>query len=139
MLIYQVYGVRSGNDLVLASLIAITGKNGLALYMPLLVALQAAIISATAALVSTPFRFARLLQFLALCCAAMLTLALAWQLFGQISGMLLLVLSCVLLLSPFYRLGGISLCRFITLATLVISVFVLTYPEMVPFFGLAFL
>ena len=71
--------------------------------------------------------------------AAMMSLGMVVQLFGQILGLLLLCLGCVLYLGPFYRLGRNALVRFAVLASVVAAVLVLTYPEVLPFLALAFI
>lgn len=132
-------GIRSGSELLLAWAIALTGRNGLEIYMPLLVALDITLIFAATALVGTPYRFARLLSAVLLATAAMLTLGVTFQLIAQILGLILLVLACTLGLSPFYRLQKRALVGFVIFLAIVMASLILTYPEVVPFFGVAFL
>src|SRR5260370_8520503 len=95
--------------------------------------------AATTALIGVPHRYARLLAVVLMSSSAMLTLGVVRRLVAQVLGLILLGLSCVLCLSPFYRLGKRVLWRFIALAAVVMGTFVLSYPEMLGFFGLAFL
>jgi hypothetical protein len=132
-------GIRSGSELLLAWAIALTGRNGLEIYMPLLVALDIALIFAATALVGTPYRFARLLSAVLLATAAMLTLGVTFQLIAQLLGLILLVLACTLGLSPFYRLQRGARVRYVMLLAIALASLTLTYPEILPFFGIAFL
>src|SRR5260370_33564555 len=77
---------------------------GLMVSMPLLVALHVALIAATTALIGVPHRYARLLAAVLMSSPAILTLGVVLQLVAQVLGLILLALSCVLCLSPFYRL-----------------------------------
>lgn len=131
--------VRMGAQLLLAWTIVLTGKSGILIYMPLLVSLHVGLLAAATALIPRPRRYDRVTAALLLSCSAMLTLGVVLQLIAQVLGLLLLSLSCVLCLSPFYRLERNAFARFAALAGVVIAAFVLSYPEMLPFFGLAFL
>jgi hypothetical protein len=137
--LYASSGVRMGAQLLLAWTIALTGKSGVMIYMPLLASLHVVLLAAATALISRPDRYTRVVAALLLSCSAMLTLGVVLQLIAQVLGLLLLVLSCVLCLSPFYRLGQNAFARFTALAGVVMAAFVLSYPETLPFFGLAFL
>jgi len=136
--VYPAFGVRSASDLLLAWVIALTGENGAMIYMSLMVALHVSLIFVATALISTPHRLARLLAATLMSSAAMITLGVVLQLLGQVLGLLLLTLGCVLYLSPFYRLGRNALIRFGVFASAVLAVFVLSYPEALPFLALAF-
>jgi hypothetical protein len=136
---FPILGFRPGAQLLLAWAITITGMNGLMVYMPLLVALHVALIAVATALIGVPHRYARLLAAILMSSSAMLTLGVVLQLVAQVLGLILLALSCILCLSPFYRLNRRVLWRFIALAAVVMTTFVLSYPEMLGFFGLAFL
>ncbi len=136
---FQLSGARPGPDLLLAWTAVIVGRPTIAVYMPLLVALHVALIGAAAALVGTPQRYARLLTAILLACSAMLTLGVTLQLIGQVLGLAMLAVGATLLLSPFGRYRGSAGIRFITLAGIVMAGFLLTYPETIPFLGLAFL
>jgi hypothetical protein len=137
--IFPAFGIRSASDLLLAWVIALTGKVGSTVYMSLMVALHVSLVLAATALISTPYRFARLLATTVMCASAMLSLGVVVQLFGQILGLLLLCLGCALYLSPFYRLARNALIRFAMLASAVLAVLVLSYPEVAPFLALAFI
>jgi hypothetical protein len=136
---YPVFGVRSGSELLLAWAIGLTRVHAEAVYMPMVVTLNVALIWAGTALISRRYRFARLLAGAMLASSAMLTLAVTVQLIAQILGLTLLALATVLCLGPFYRLAARSLLRFVALGGVVMAGFFLGYPETLPFFGLAFL
>ncbi len=135
---FPAFGVRCATDLLLAWLIVVTGEHGAMVYMSLMVPLHVSLIFAATALISTPHRTARILAAVLLSAAAMMSLGIVLQLFGQILGLLLLCLACVLFLGPFYRLGRSALARFAVLASIVVAVLVLSYPEVLPFLVLAF-
>jgi hypothetical protein len=132
-------GIRTGTDMLLAWVVTITGYDEPASYMPLLVALHVAALAAAAALVSVSYRFARLVSAGLLAVTALSTAGVALQLFGQELGLACLLLTCVLLLSPYYRLSIPVLARYAALAALAMAVFIVSYPEMLPFLGLGFL
>jgi len=136
---FQLAGNRPGPDLLLAWTAVILDRQTIAVYMPLLVALHVALIAAAAALVPTPQRYARLLTAGLLACSAMLTLGVTLQLIGQVLGLAILALGATLLLSPFGRYVGPARMRFVILAGIAMGGFLLTYPETIPFLGIAFL
>ena len=136
---FPAFGVRHATDLLLAWVIVLTGQHGAMVYMSLMVTLHVALILAATALISTPHRVARILAAALMSAAAMISLGVVLQLLGQSLGLLLLCLSCVLFLGPFYRLGRNALVRFAMLASIVTAVFVLSYPELLPFLVLAFI
>jgi hypothetical protein len=138
-IIYSLLGVRSGSQLLLAWLISVTGENGLAVYMPLLVALHVTLIAAATGLISTPHRRARLIAATLMACSAMLSVGLLTQLIGQVLGLTVFILSCILFMSPFYRLAPRALLRFTLLAAMVTASFFLSYPEVLPLFVASFL
>jgi hypothetical protein len=135
---FPAFGARCATDLLLAWVIVLTGEHGAMVYMSLMVVLHVALILAATALISTPHRYARILAAALMSAAAMMSLGVVLQLFGQILGLLLLCLGCVLYLGPFYRLGRNALVRFAVLASIVVAVLVLSYPEVLPFLALAF-
>jgi len=137
--VFPAFGIRSASDLLLAWVIALTREDGAMIYMSLMVALHVSLILAATALISTPYRFARLLAAAVMSASAMMSLGVVVQLFGQILGLLLLCLGCTLYLSPFYRLARGALIRFALLASAVLAVLILSYPEVLPFLALAFI
>jgi hypothetical protein len=136
--VFPLFGVRTASDLLLAYVIALTGKNGLMVYMPLLVALNVALIAAATALITTPHRYARLVTAAFMSASAMLALGVYLQLIAQVLGMLLLALAAGLCLTRFYRLKLGNLVRHVALSATVVATLVISYPEMLPFFGIAF-
>ena len=137
--LFPAFGVRYATDLLLAWVIVLTGEHGAMVYMSLMVVLHVALILAATALISTPHRFARILAAALMSAAAMISLGVVLQLFGQVLGLLLLCLGCVLFLGPFYRLGRNALARFALLGSTVVAVLVLSYPEVLPFLALTFI
>jgi hypothetical protein len=136
--IFPMQGVRSGSELLLAWVITISGRNGLMIYMPVLVAVHVALIAAAAAMITTPHRYARLLAAALMSLSAMLTLGVILQLIGQVLGLMLLALGVVICLSRFYRLCVGLRWRFVGLAALIMATFLISYPELLPFFVIAF-
>jgi hypothetical protein len=135
---FPLFGVRTASDLLLAWVITLTGKNGLMVYMPLLVALNVALIAAATALITTPHRYARLVTAAFMSASAMLTLGVYLQLIAQVLGLLLLALAAGLCFTRFYRLKLGNLVQHVALAAVMVATFVLSYPEMLPFFSVAF-
>ena len=135
---FPIFGVRTASDLLLAWVITLTGKNGLMVYMPLLVALNVTLIAAATALITTPHRYARLVTAAFMAASAMLALGVYLQLIAQVLGLLLFALAGGLCLTRFYRLKFGNLVRHVALAATVVATFVLSYPEILPFFGIAF-
>jgi hypothetical protein len=137
--VFPLTGIRTGTDLIFAWVVSVSGLDEPAAYMPLIVALHVSALSAATALIRTVHRFARLLSGALLAVAALSSVGVTLQLLGQELGLTCLALASVLLLSPFYRLAGPALVRFVVLATLVMAGFLLSYPEMLPFLGMGFL
>ena len=131
-------GVRCGSDLLLAWTMGLSGRSGVEIYMPLIVAFQVPLVCAVPALIATPYRRARILTGILAATSAMLTLGLALQLIAQILGLLCTSLACVLFLWPFYRLCWKRLVAFVAFAAIVLAALILSYPEMLPFAGLPF-
>src|SRR5262245_1779932 len=136
---FPVFAGPSASDLLLAWVITLTREDGAMVYMSLMVALHVSLILAATALIFTPYHFARLSAATVMSASAMLSLGVVVQLFGQILGLLLLCLGCVLYLSPFYRLARRALIRFAMLASAALAVLVLSYPEVLSFLALAFI
>jgi hypothetical protein len=136
---FPAIGARVGTDLVFAWVVAVSGLDETSAYMPLLVALHVAATSAATALIGPAYRSARLLSGALLAVCALSSVGVALQLLGQEQGLACLILSCVLLLTPFYRLSRGSLARHIFLSGLAGAGFLLSYPELLPFLGLSFL
>ncbi len=137
--VFPAFGVRSASDLLLAWVIALTGENGAMVFMSLMVVLHVSLIFAATALISTPHRLARVLAATLMSSAAMISLGVVLQLLGQVLGLLLLTLGCAFYLGPFYRMGWNALVRFGVLASAVLSLLVLSYPEALPFLALSFI
>jgi hypothetical protein len=135
---FPLLGHRTASDVLLAWVITLTGENGLMIYMPLLVALNVALMAAAAALITTPHRYARLITAAFMSVSAMLALGVYLQLIAQVLGLLLLAVAAALCFVRFYRLKLGNLVRHVALAATVLATLIVAYPEMVPFFGIAF-
>lgn len=131
-------GMRQGCELLLAWTIAVTGMDGLSVYMPVLMTAHAALISTATAMISRPYRYARILAVVLMSCAAMLSVSATLQLLPQILGLMLFALAVVTWFWPFYRLARGAAWRFILLAAVFSAALLLTYPEVLLFFAIAF-
>jgi hypothetical protein len=136
---YPLRGVRTGTDLLFAWVVSLFGYDEPSLFMPLIVAFHVAALAAAIALVGTAYRFARLLSGAMLAVTALASAGVELQLLGQELGLVFLTLASTLLLSPFYRLSRVARARFVILTSLVMAAFFISYPEMLPFFGVGFL
>ncbi len=132
-------GLRTGSELLLAWSIALTGREGVAAYMVLLVAVHVALVFTATALISTPYRYARILTALLMSAAGMLSVSVALQLMAQVLGLMVLSLLTLLCLRPFHQFGSRVSLHFVALTGLVMAASFLTYPEVLPFFGIAFM
>lgn len=131
-------GVRSGSELMLAAVWAISGLNAHQIFMPVIMALHLALICGAAALVAgfannrrTPLMAAALMAL-----SPMTTLGALYQLIGQVGGLALLCAAVTLMyrtrsLNPPVRLllGSIP-------AVSVLGALFVWYPEVLPFLGL---
>lgn len=132
-------GARCGSELTLAWVMSLTGRPGAAIFMPTIVALHVSLVAAAAAMVQgvRATRGSAQLTAVLVGASALTTLSTLYQLISQVWGVMLLCAAATLLLEPL-RAGGLR-PRALLPGVLVCSAFGIAYPEMLPFFGLAFL
>lgn len=134
-------GVRSGSELMLSVIWALSGLNAHQIFMPVIIALHLSLIGSAASLVSgfshhkkAPFIAAGLMAI-----SPLTALGTLYQLIGQVGGLALLCGAITLLYRP-QSTKPISklLVRNIPAALMSASLFV-WYPEALPFLGLGWL
>lgn len=132
--------MRPGSEIHLAWVMSITGLSAHQIFMPLIVALQLALISATCAIVAENRvgRKAGLWLAFGLACSAQITLGTTYQLIAQVSGIGLLISSLTLCSQWCNFTPPLSSSRFaksgrLLLASLVVSVLLFDYSEVFPF------
>lgn len=130
--------VRPGSELTLAIVWGVTGLNAHQIFMPVIVALDLALISAVGGMVAgvTRNRLAPLIAMSLLAVSPLTSLGSLYQLIGQVGGLALLVPSVSMLLRvpQSLRPGKLllaSIPTFLTLAGLFVW-----YPEVLPFLGI---
>ena len=131
-------GIRSGPDELLAWTAAATGLNTQEAFMPTILALHLALISAAGALVlrRRDFGLASVVVCACLAVSALNTLGTVSQLIAQVFGIALLIALSTVLLRPFSKLGRL---RAALLASILGAALGMVYPEVTPFFILSFL
>lgn len=139
--LYTLRGTRIGADLLLAWVSSITGLSAPGIFMPVIVAFHACLLSAAAALVyqSKRYRRAALITGIMLSFSALITLGTVYQLIAQVLGMALACAVAVVLFRPFAHLRNVATLRLGVLAGFVVAALMISYPEIMPFVGLAFL
>ena len=140
-IMHAVAGARPGSELLLASVVGTLGKDGFRVYMPLMLALHMALISAAGGLLLTHRRRRRIAAFAMfwMACSALITLGTLYQLIAQVYGMTVLCLAATLVLrQPDTTRWKTAWKRGLLLAA-VLSSLAIIYPEIVPFLVLTFL
>ncbi len=139
---YVLHGQRSGSELLLALIWAVSGLNAHFIFMPVIMSLHLALVSATAAMVSgfTYSKKASVMALFLMSISPLATLGMLYQLIAQVGGLCLLCAAVTLT----YRTRGLSLSRATLIGTGMLSavVFVaifIVYPEILPFFGLGWI
>jgi hypothetical protein len=137
---FVITGSRLGSELLLAWVISVTGLTGHQIFMPVIVTMQLALISATGSLLYTSRRAksAALMTCLLLALSALSALGVLYQLISQTGGLSLFVAATALLLRPPRSIRPAVAIRHGILAALVASGLLILYPEVVPFLILAF-
>lgn len=133
------YNNRSGAEDLLAFWMSLLGGDGYQTYMPLLVALHVALISAATALVFDVRRGGHVpvATSLVLACSPLMTLGLDLQLFAQLAGLALLIAALQLLCHP---LPIRPIRPFLAMASLsgaVMAALAAVYPEISPILAAA--
>jgi hypothetical protein len=116
-----------------------TGLSGHQVFMPVIIALNLALICATAALVlqTRAMRLAAAMVALLLGFSALNTLGVMFQFVGQVFGLAMLASCAALYMRP---LPAVSISRGLRLAVLAgfqFAASLIIYPELLPFFGLS--
>ena len=132
---HAVIGDRPGSELLLAWLMSLARRNGLELFMPLILSLHLTGISAAGALVCRSSRTdaAPLLTCLLVALSSLATLGVVYQLLAQTFGLALLAAAAALVLPP--RPPG---WRQALPGGVVVAAMLVVYPEVFPFLALAF-
>ena len=138
--VFVVIGERSGAQLLLAWIISMTGWTGLEVYMPFILAMNAALVSAAGALAyqSRQARLAALMTCILVSMSSLNSLGSLFQLSAQVGGVGLLVSSATLLLRPIGAMSPATAVRQGLLVAIVGSALLVFYPEVTPFLGLSF-
>lgn len=130
--------VRPGCEMLLAFISGVTHLSPLEIFMPTILAFHLTLISTTGALVCTAKRknAIAIVACLLLAFSALTVLGTLYQLIAQVAGLSLLIASVILIFQPFtlqQKYG--ALLQGILIGIMVMALLV-TYPELVPFFGL---
>jgi hypothetical protein len=130
-------GARPGSDLLLAWVSALVGKSPFFVFMPLILAFHGALCFAAASLARSALktRTALLAGLLATAVAPLSLYAVHQQLIAQVVGLAFTCAMASLTFVPLHRLRSPGR---IGMVAVVSSGYLLLYPELVPFFGLAF-
>lgn len=134
-------GVRSGSELMLSFIWAISGLNAHQIFMPVIVALHLTLVASVGALVAAAKGGSRTTLF-AMCLLSLsplTALGTLYQLIGQVGGLALCVASATLMFKPLSGINAKSLIRMGVSAGLVLVGLLIWYPEILPFFGLGWL
>lgn len=132
-------GVRAGSELLLAWVISCTPWTGHQIFMPVIVALNLCLISATGALVlqSRKLRNTAVLVCLLVGLSALTTMGMTLQLIGQVFGLTMLTCCATLLMRPISAGRWPRLVRAAALAGLQLAAIMIIYPEVIPFLVLS--
>ena len=134
-------GARSGSELMLAVIWAISGLNAHQIFMPVILALHLALVAGTGAMVvglTTASRTSLIAMGL-IAVSPLTSLGTLYQLIGQVGGLSLLIAAVTLTYRHFYSKNIFDLVRGSVPAALVISSIFIWYPEVLPFFGLGWM
>lgn len=133
-------GLRSGSDELLAWVVSCTGLSSHQAFMPTILALYLTLVCAAAALIysARKYWFASVLTCAWMAISALTALGVMYQLIAQIFGLELLVVLCTLLLQPLSGIRRPFLTRLSILAGIPGAAISIVYPEVIPFFILAF-
>lgn len=132
-------GIRSGSDLLLAFVISWSRLTGHQVFMPVILALNLALVSATGALVmrSRKFRTAAMAVCLLVGLSAMNSLGTLLQLIGQVFGLMMLTSCATLFLKPPPTGNLLKRVQISLLPALQFAATLIVYPEVLPFFILS--
>lgn len=126
---------RCGTELTLALVASWTALTPQQVFMPVILAFNLALISATAGLVliCTRRRLPAVVAACLLMVSSQTTYGVVQQLIAQASGLALFCTSLAMVVSPFRRFSRLAILRRAAVCGLTFGGFVLFYPEVVPF------
>lgn len=130
---------RVGAENLLAFLMSLLGRDGYQSYMPFIVAMNLALISAATALVYDERRGGHVpvaTSFL-LACSPLMTLGVDSQLLPQVIGLALLIASLLILCRPAPTRPTRNFLAMASLSGVVLAALAAVYPESLPFLALA--
>ena len=133
--------VRSGSELMLASVWALSGLNAHQIFMPVIMALHLALVAGAGAMVAGVSNKARtpLIAMGLLTISPLTTLGALYQLIGQVGGLGLVTAAVTLMYRPIEGRFDLTLVRRSIPAAIVFSSIFVWYPEVLPFFGIGWL
>ena len=133
-------GVRSGSELMLATVWAFTGWNSHKIFMPVIMALHLALVAGVGSIVAGFSTKSRPLIAMGLTALSPLTsLGALYQLIGQVGGLSLLTVAVTLTYRPANTKLNTRLITSNIPAILVFAAIFVWYPEVLPFFGLGWI
>ena len=138
---FSIEHIRSGAELLLAFAQTISGRSSFEIFMPLILSFHLALVSATGALICRlpRFRVAAFLSCLLMCFSALSTMAVIYQLLAQVLGLALLCGVIPLLFQSYEGMTVRAAVRHAVLLGIMLSGFLLSYPEAAGFLGLGFI
>lgn len=130
---------RTGADLLLAWISALTHLTPLQTFMPIILAFHLSLISAAGGFLfhSKRFNKAAITCCILLSFSPLTSLGALYQLIAQVVGLSLLCATLTLLLQPFSIHQKLFALRFGVLFAILISALLISYPEISPFLGFA--
>lgn len=132
-------GARPGSELMLAWVISCTPWTGHQVFMPIIVALNLCLVSATGAMAlqGRKMRKAALLVCLLIGLSAMSTFGMTLQLIGQVFGLTMLISSVTLVMRAVAPIGWARILRWASVAGIQLAALSIVYPEVIPFLALS--
>lgn len=129
---------RSGSENLLAFWMSLSGRDGYRTYMPLIMAVQVALIAAATALVCDSRRGGHVpvATSLILACSPLMALGVDHQLLPQVLGIALLIAALVMLCRP-VPIGAKTFFSMAALTGCIVAAYAAVYPETAVFFVIA--
>lgn len=133
--------IRSGSELLLAWLSGITQLTPLQIFMPLILTFHLILVSVTGGLVlfSKKWKKLALITCLLLSGSALTTLGTLYELIAQVIGLAFLITASLLLFQLFHIKNSKQIITHALLLTIIFCALLITYPEVIPLSGAAFL
>ncbi len=134
-------GVRSGSELMLATVWAATGLNAHQVFMPVIMALHLSLIAGAGSMVVgvQNAKRAPLITMGLLALSPLTTLGTLYQLIGQVGGLALLTAAVTLMYRPIQIENFLRVAIGSVPAALIFASVFVWYPEVLPFFGLGWI